>query len=263
MIYLHPVIIFLSIVSFVNSEFVVDTCDMMNYYMENSTYQANLNLLQSSLLSSIIPSGFSNYTIGEYPDQVFGLALCRGDVSAEICQSCLKSSIEGGDGASTRCPYGKAEMIWFDECFLRYSDTSFFSTPGHVSHHFCNLNDIKYPRQFNAILHKLMNTLATQAANNSEMFAAGFMNYAKSTKLYGLAQCTRDLSKNDCYQCLREFVNAIPRYCYGKFGGNLLGTSCNIRYESYLFYDDLAVSNAAATVTADTTEGNSGGKSIL
>jgi hypothetical protein len=235
-------VILIIVVTVVKSEFLVDTCDTKNSYTTNSKYQANLRQLQASLVSSIIPSGFSNYTVGSNSDQVFGLALCRPDVSAESCQTCLRSTI---NELSTRCPYGKEEIIWFDQCFLRYSNTNFFSISGQVLYGYCNLNDVVNPPQYNSILGQLMNTLVTQAVNNSnQMFAAGFTNVANSNnRLYSLVQCTRDLSKGDCYQCLQEFVKAIPNYCYGKFGGRLLGTSCSIRYESYLFYNDTAVPN--------------------
>ncbi|KAF3339377.1 cysteine-rich repeat secretory protein 38-like protein [Carex littledalei] len=248
---LQPLVILIIVVSVVKSEFLVDTCDMKNSYTTNSKYQANLRQLQSSLVSSIIPSGFSNYTVGNNSEQVFGLAFCRGDVSAEGCQTCLRSTI---NEVSTRCPYGKEEIIWFDQCFLRYSNTNFFSIRGRVLYGYCNLNEVVNPPQYNTILAQLMNTLITQAVNHSnQMFAAGFTNVASpSNKLYGLVHCTQDLSRDDCYLCLQEFVKAIPDYCYGKFGGRLLGTSCGIRYESYKFYNNTAVPN----------EGNSG-KSIL
>jgi Salt stress response/antifungal len=133
----------------------------------------------------------------------------------------------------------------FDQCFLRYSNTNFFSTIGQVLYGYCNLNDVTNPPLYNTILKQLMNTLITQAVNNrKQLFATGFINSASSSKnLYGLVQCTQDLSKDDCYQCLQEFVRRIPDYCYGKFGGRLLGTTCSIRYESYMFYNDTSASN--------------------
>jgi Salt stress response/antifungal len=90
-------------------EYLYNWCNTTNNYTANSMYEANLNRLLSSLSSSISPSGFSTYTVGESPNQAFGLALCRGDVSPNICQDCVNASI---NNALTLCPYGKAEMIW-------------------------------------------------------------------------------------------------------------------------------------------------------
>ncbi|KAL5839815.1 hypothetical protein ACOSQ4_012423 [Xanthoceras sorbifolium] len=60
--------------------------DWKHYYdtgnfTANSTYARNRNLLQ-----------FYNTTIGQDPDKVYGLALCRGDVSSDDCGSCVNST---------------------------------------------------------------------------------------------------------------------------------------------------------------------------
>ncbi|KAH7569092.1 hypothetical protein JRO89_XS06G0104200 [Xanthoceras sorbifolium] len=57
-------------------------------FTANSTYARNRNLLLSSLASNITGyKGFYNTTIGQDPDKVYGLALCRGDVSSEDYRS--------------------------------------------------------------------------------------------------------------------------------------------------------------------------------
>lgn len=100
-----------------------------------------------------------------------------------------------------------------------------------------------------------MNTLITQGVNNSnKMFAIGSMSYASSSiMVHGLVQCTQDQSKDDCYLCLQDFVRKIPSFCYGVYGGRILGTTCNIRYESYAFVNDTSVPNAEPS-----KKGNSG-----
>ncbi|RVW21209.1 putative cysteine-rich receptor-like protein kinase 9 [Vitis vinifera] len=57
----------------------------------NTTYQTNLNLLLSFLSSNAtIDSGFYNATVGREPsDVVYGLFLCRGDLSPQLCQECV------------------------------------------------------------------------------------------------------------------------------------------------------------------------------
>jgi Salt stress response/antifungal len=110
MILLRPLVMLAIIVTGVKSDFLSSNCDTTSNYTTNSTYKANLDKLQSSLLSSVITSGFSNDTIGQYPDQVFGLALCRGDLSAEGCQTCIQSTFSE---VPTDCPYGKNERIWY------------------------------------------------------------------------------------------------------------------------------------------------------
>lgn len=51
-----------------------------------------------------------------------------------------------------------------------------------------------------------------------------------------LAQCTPDLSPNDCRTCLNSAVESLPLCCDGKVGGRVLFPSCKLRYELYPFY---------------------------
>jgi hypothetical protein len=37
--------------------------------------------------------------------------------------------------------------------------------------------------------------------------------------------------------CLEDAIVEIPKCCNNKLGGRVVKPSCNIRYESYLFYD--------------------------
>ncbi|KAF9672190.1 hypothetical protein SADUNF_Sadunf11G0014900 [Salix dunnii] len=70
-------------------------CNWINVgnYTANSTYQRNLNSLLSSLASDTqIDYGFYNLSVGEFPDRVNAIALCRGDVNVDVCRSCVNDS---------------------------------------------------------------------------------------------------------------------------------------------------------------------------
>ncbi|XP_065874681.1 antimicrobial ginkbilobin-2-like protein, partial [Euphorbia lathyris] len=57
-----------------------------------------------------------------------------------------------------------------------------------------------------------------------------------SSRIYGLAQCSRDLVRDDCYKCLNGAIAEIPNCCDGKQGGRVVvGASCTVRYEIYTF----------------------------
>ncbi|CAD5183525.1 unnamed protein product [Musa acuminata subsp. malaccensis] len=60
-------------------------------YTANSTYESNLNLLLSSLVSNGSAPGFFTDTVGRIPNQVQGLVLCRGDTNPTTCGSCLSN----------------------------------------------------------------------------------------------------------------------------------------------------------------------------
>lgn len=54
-------------------------------------------------------------------------------------------------------------------------------------------------------------------------------------KVYGLGQCTRDLSGKDCFKCLDGIIKALPPVCDGKEGAIYFSGSCGFRYEVYNF----------------------------
>jgi Ca2+/Na+ antiporter len=58
-------------------------------YTTNSTYLSNLNQLFSALRSNFTATGFAAGTVGTVPDQVTGIAMCRGDLNDSACSSCL------------------------------------------------------------------------------------------------------------------------------------------------------------------------------
>ncbi|EHA8588676.1 putative cysteine-rich receptor-like protein kinase 6 [Cocos nucifera] len=183
-------------------------------YTTNSTFQANLNLLLSSLCSAAFPTGFANDTKGQPPDQVYGLALCRGDTSPAECRSCLNTSTQE---IIKRCPNGMSSAIWYEGCLLRYSDQSFFSTADTSFHYQLVGGLASDPQRFKKLLGQMMDNLTTTAANvSTEMFATGVAEFTNSSTLYGLVQCTRDLPHDECYRCLKDFVGIIPECCNGR-----------------------------------------------
>ncbi|XP_042511791.1 putative receptor-like protein kinase At4g00960 isoform X2 [Macadamia integrifolia] len=203
-------------------------------YTANSTYQTNLNLLLSSLSSNAtIVSGFYNTTIGQNSDKVYGLLLCRGDVTPETCSSCIQLA---KDDVTQRCPTEKEAIIWYDLCMLRYSNRSIFSvmeaTPS-VS--LLNPNNVSNSGQFDQTLAGLMNGLITQAASGSSThkYAANETYFTSLENLYGLVQCTPDLSQDDCNKCLVGAVDTIANCCDGsrRKGMRVLRPSCSVRYE--------------------------------
>ncbi|KAJ6908480.1 hypothetical protein NC651_018784 [Populus alba x Populus x berolinensis] len=74
---------------------------------------------------------------------------------------------------------------------------------------------------------------STQAT--PKLYATGGMELGGSTKLYGLVQCTRDLSSAVCKKCLDGIIGELPSCCDGKEGGRVVSGSCNFRYEIYPF----------------------------
>ncbi|XP_047316276.1 cysteine-rich receptor-like protein kinase 10 isoform X2 [Impatiens glandulifera] len=235
----------LSLRSEATATYAYHICPNTTTYTSNSNFRSNLNLLLSTLSSnSTVPSGFYNATVGHSTnDTVYGLFLCRGDLSPESCQDCVTTA--AGEIVSTYCPTQKRVVIWYEECMLRYSDQSIISI---VDRSFrptlYNTQNVTDPQGFTQALAEIMTDVETRAASGSgsvgKKFAVAQANYSVLQQLYAMAQCTPDISSNDCTMCLQDAISSLPSCCGGSRGVRVLLPSCNIRYEMYSFYNSTA-----------------------
>ncbi|XP_058092170.1 cysteine-rich receptor-like protein kinase 44 isoform X2 [Magnolia sinica] len=235
--------LFLSRVSTTSAEPLHDMCFDDGNYTTHSTFGTNLNLLFSSLTSNATFTGFSKEMVGRNPNRAYGLALCRGDATPDVCRNCLNTASEE---IVTRCS-SKSGIIWYDNCSLRYSNKSFFDQwDSYVPVFLPNNQGVSDPTRFNLFLPNLMKRLIQQAAYDpsADMYATGEVNFTNLENIYGLMQCTRDLSRRNCNMCLQQAVSEIPRCCNGSRGVRILGVSCNLRFEAYKFYKDSVVTQA-------------------
>ncbi|XP_072955761.1 antimicrobial ginkbilobin-2-like protein [Typha angustifolia] len=180
--------------------------------------------------------GFDIASVGSGHTRVDGLAQCRGDITSAACQKCIRTA-----GAHLRhsCTHYKDAIVWYDSCLLRYSNKEFFGEVDN-DHRVLMWNAqiaLKTLRLHQKVA-ELMTRLMKKAYLTPLLFATGEAKIGEgSKKLYGLAQCTKDLSGGDCKTCLQTAISLLPSCCNGKQGGRVLGGSCTIRYELYLFFD--------------------------
>ncbi|KAM3701589.1 hypothetical protein ACJW31_05G185300 [Castanea mollissima] len=208
-------------------------------FSPNSIYQSNLNSLLSSLSSNATQNlEFYNTTSGQNtPNPVYGLFLCRGDVTPQLCQECVAAAVKE---VTKKCSREKVAVIWYDECMLRYSNRSFFSTVDEKPRFaLLNTQNITEQDKFNKLLAKSMNETAAQASDapiGAKKYGTMEVSISAFQTLYNLVQCTADLSRNDCSTCLQAAIKLLPWCCSGKQGGRVIFPSCSVRYELYPFY---------------------------
>ncbi|XP_031130044.1 putative receptor-like protein kinase At4g00960 isoform X2 [Ipomoea triloba] len=214
-------------------------CVQSGNYTENSTYQRNLNTLLASLPSKLDEYGFCNASMGETPDRVSVVGLCRGDVEPDICQSCIKNAARE---TVQLCPNQKEVFGGYDECLIHYSNVS---TVGRWSRspwmYMWNLQNASSPDQFYRDLSKLLDGLGDRAANGFSLckFAAGNTSGPDLQSIYAAVQCSPDLGAQDCSDCLVSTFADFPgcQPCTGKRRGRVVRPGCNFRFESYRFYN--------------------------
>ncbi|KAM3701579.1 hypothetical protein ACJW31_05G184700 [Castanea mollissima] len=208
-------------------------------FSPNSTYQSNLNNLLSFLnANSIRETGFYNTTVGQTQtpeNTVYGLFLCRGDLTTNECQDCVLTATK--EIVQLYCTEEKGAVIWYDECMVRYSNRSFFSImKDEPSKILWNFFDITEPDSFLQLKLGDLVAVAPNASSGAKKFATKETKFTESETLYILVQCTPDLSSFYSRRCLGGAITNLSKSYGGKRGGRVLYPSCNIRYEVFSFY---------------------------
>ncbi|GAU14933.1 hypothetical protein TSUD_47260 [Trifolium subterraneum] len=123
---------------------------------------------------------------------------------------------------------------------LRYSDRSIFGLMEQLPWFpMENGQSVTEVDPFNRVLGNLMKKLKEKAASSNDSCVKYATDKESDASLnfqtiYGLVQCTPDLSFQDCLDCLNGAIAYLP---VSKYGGRVVEPSCNIRYESWRFYD--------------------------
>ncbi|CAO2842644.1 unnamed protein product [Amaranthus hypochondriacus] len=225
-------------------------CQLLNFpgsycytngnYTNTSTYKTNLDTLLFTLANLLRNSAFFyNLTIGNDPNKVYATFLCGGDLTPQLCRNCLDNSMSK---LLRTCPTQKAALEWYDDCMLRYSNQPILGISqdfaAYIGVSFENVTD--NVNEFDQVLGGLLHDIQHEAASgDSELkFATGSSDYGDFKKIYGMMQCSPDLSFRDCFNCLGDYMIKLSGCCNKRLGARILGPSCKIRYEDHLFYNN-------------------------
>ncbi|KAL8130191.1 hypothetical protein V2J09_019346 [Rumex salicifolius] len=238
--------------------------DTNGNYTSNSTYKSNLHQLLTRIPTANISYGFYNFSAGQDPDQANAIALCRGDVEVDDCNTCLNFVISQLAGL---CPNQKEAIGWADNCMVRYSDRSILGGQWENNPYYklvsgTNATDID---QFANDVQELLRTLPNKTASGDSRlkFATGEAKLSDSQNVYALMQCTPDLPPTDCLGCLywaNYYILNTGDVLRGQTGARVLLPSCYIRYESQKFYSDSPTSITAQAAAAAPSSLTSSGK---
>ncbi|MED6137434.1 hypothetical protein PIB30_065040 [Stylosanthes scabra] len=251
-----PVLLFLTltnllnhhtILSFSSEEDLTHLCLDSGNYTTNDPYDKNLRDLLIYLTSEAPTNGFAMASKGQGKTRTHGLASCRGDLSPHDCWSCI---VRASGDMLKLCPNKKAATMLSENCTIRYSNEDFFGQGQTVtntsSSWFCwrtvssNKTMTKNATAFGRMVQEFLTQLCEEAALQTRMYASGMSEHDEFQTLYGLAQCSRDLSTIDCTKCLNESVSYVelPECGKEREGVRVYSESCRVRYEVYPFLND-------------------------
>ncbi|XP_044361420.1 cysteine-rich receptor-like protein kinase 10 [Triticum aestivum] len=227
-------------------------CGSGSNYTTNSTYQSNLAALAATLPTNASSSRqqFAAATVGQVPDAVHALALCRGDFANDTaCADCVAASFQH---AQQTCPNDEAATVYYDYddvnnqrpgCVLGFSGESDFLSPAAGLTENGTLFEAWNPGNISADatitaadVHNLLTVTAQDsAADTARRYSTAVMDAVPT--LYSLTQCTPDLSAGDCLVCLQRLIGMVNATTSVRQGGRIFVLRCNIRFETFMFFD--------------------------
>ncbi|OMO64947.1 hypothetical protein COLO4_31692 [Corchorus olitorius] len=233
LLFLIVILEFISLISCQSPTYTAHSCLGPGNDTVTASYKSNLTALLDSISSKAVDQTFYNDSL----NGIYSLFLCRGDVSSNICQVCVKNATQT---LTQRCPSDKRAVIWYDECMLRYSDTNFFGLVRLFPRLLMwNPNNSTSPEEGNIGTQGLIFSLVDHGPYTENMFETNEMLVGNGPgRRFGLVQCSRDLNVSDCSSCLRSLLDQTEECCLGKTGWRILTPSCLIRYEMYRFYEE-------------------------
>uniref|UniRef100_A0A0D9WZY2 Uncharacterized protein n=1 Tax=Leersia perrieri TaxID=77586 RepID=A0A0D9WZY2_9ORYZ len=215
-----------------------------NSYTVGSTYETNLGNLAFDLRTNASSSTlFASGTVGSTPDTVYGLLLCRGDVSTSDCADCGSRVIQD---IGQFCNRTKDKILVYNQCYAQFSDNDFLAATNNSGGYSLLISGtnissgadvVAYDR---AVIDLLNATVRHAVGNpNRRLFATGKRVGTDPAfgAIYSLAQCSPDLSPAQCQRChddlLAQWWETFP--VNGR-GARVAGPRCYLESELGPFY---------------------------
>ncbi|CAH8353650.1 unnamed protein product [Eruca vesicaria subsp. sativa] len=196
-------------------------------YKPGSEYEDRLKRIMKGFYSG------SNKGYDGFGDSTLSAILqCRGDSYGTECRDCFVTALAA---LHRRCPWYKGKIIWYDQCLLSISPKY---TIGQIDYddNFCMFNAKKLSWNSAITWATFLNNMTTLAItrDKNRMYLAG-KRLLKGDMLYGMVQCTKDLSTQACEECLM-FNTVRFQHCLNyRRGARFMGRSCTFRFELYPF----------------------------
>jgi hypothetical protein len=200
-------------------------------------------------VGNVSSSGFNTSRVDEGQNSnstVYGLVRCRGDLGSADCKHCAATA----KAKLVQKCNDTSGFINLNGCFLRYDSFNFYNDSSYSTRNVvCSKGNASDPEQFtNDAEARLANT-SNRAAESPKLFAADsrYDVYSPSYQIYSTAQCNRDMSRHSCNECLADGLSSIIEWCKtGAIGARFLISNCELRFETYPFFNVSILSPAPA-----------------
>ncbi|XBI35426.1 hypothetical protein VPH35_121107 [Triticum aestivum] len=242
----------------------------------------NVKVLAATLpnKTSSSPVHFATATVGQAPDIVYALALCRGDILNDT--ACAQSVAKTFDLVRNATPPDLGcypAVSYYTDSILLYSFNDILAPSiytnstgdengGNPPFERWNVKNVTgdVPLVAGLIRELLVETVEKAASATPRRFATGVMDSGTTFPMvYSLAQCTPDLSTGDCLACLNHLLGLINSTMSLRMGGQMGVIRCYFRYEASPFYQGqpmISLGPPAPTPTEHKTQHDQDGSII-
>ncbi|PIN05361.1 hypothetical protein CDL12_22098 [Handroanthus impetiginosus] len=199
--------------------------DYTNLVFKGGIYKQTLKNLFNALISQSSASKFYNSTSGDGASAINGLYQCRGDLSNDDCNSCVKRA----QGQSQKlCGEAVAARVQLNGCYLRYEISGFRQVSGtEFLYKICGSNRAS-GAGFEDRLEMAMGEIVKDVGSgNSGFYAGGYQS------VYVLGQCEGDLGSGDCVNCVKTAIDRSKSECGSSISAQIYLQECYISYTYY------------------------------
>ncbi|KAL3526402.1 hypothetical protein ACH5RR_011058 [Cinchona calisaya] len=217
-------------------ELVYKACG--NEHAQNvSEFNDNYAKVMVSMQDEMLRNKFATGEEGKPPNRVYVLAQCMNDLSKDDCTTCfsnIRTQLPG-------CFPKQGGRIFFDGCFLRVDNYSFFnefSSPADQVR--CSdAKNINSPTFTDATIEMITKLVAKAPIDQGYAVGDGL---PYNHKVYGMANGWRTLDPDSCSKCLSNASKAIL-HCLPSEEARALNVGCYLRYADSEFANHPASSS--------------------
>ncbi|KAJ3676069.1 hypothetical protein LUZ60_003481 [Juncus effusus] len=218
-----------------NSPTIFNTICSSNQSSNAQQFDVSFVSTMEIIYENITKTGFGSAVTGNntiLSPQVYGLGQCFNYLSMTDCQLCYAESRV----KLPHCLPSTDARIYLDGCFLRYSDSDFFTEAVDLSDNFTCGNSSYNGLGFKNVTEVLVKNLTEKASNASMGFyQIGSADVASNSKVYGMAQCWKTLNESGCKECLSNARQNVLK-CVPATDAMAMNAGCFVRYSTDLFY---------------------------
>lgn len=208
------------------SSLVFKGCADQNFQDSTGTYKQNLNTLLDTLISRSSAAKFYKTTAGNGSSSAInGLFQCRGDLSSDDCNSCVKRT----PGLTQKlCGQAIAARVQLSGCYMRYEISGFRQVSGtELLYKICGSTRASGAGFGDRLDSALGEIVKGVGGGNGGFYAGAYQS------VYVLGQCEGDLSGGDCVECVKSAIEKAKSECGSSISAQIYLQECYISYTYY------------------------------